>query len=48
MLDTKGPEIRTGTLEKSLPLKIEAGQQLRITTDYTQTGNKTQIACSYE
>jgi len=47
MLDTKGPEIRTGLLEgKKADLKKD--QTLEITTDYTFVGNNTKIACSYE
>lgn len=35
MLDTKGPEIRTGFLENEQPVVLEAGHELTITTDYT-------------
>ena len=47
MLDTKGPEIRTGLLKENEPVQIEAGQQLQIVTDYDVEGDNTRIACSY-
>eukprot|EP00753_Platysulcus_tardus_P022712 PLAT9927.1.p2 GENE.PLAT9927.1~~PLAT9927.1.p2 ORF type:complete len:496 (+),score=225.93 PLAT9927.1:60-1547(+) len=46
MLDTKGPEIRTGFLEDG-PVQLDAGQALEITTDYEFKGTKDKIACSY-
>lgn len=47
MLDTKGPEIRTGTLKEHKPVSLVAGQDLVITTDYSVEGDNTRIACSY-
>jgi len=47
MLDTKGPEIRTGCLKDGKPVTFEAGQQLQICTDYSIEGDTTRIACSY-
>jgi len=47
MLDTKGPEIRTGNLEEG-KVTFVTGQTLEITTDYEFKGNKDKIACSYE
>lgn len=47
MLDTKGPEIRTGLLVDHQPIELQAGQTLQITTDYTVEGDTTRIACSY-
>ena len=47
MLDTKGPEIRTGMLEDG-KVTFEAGQDLEITTDYEFKGNSKKIACSYQ
>lgn len=48
LLDTKGPEIRTGLLEGHGKLKLEAGQALEITTDYTFLGTSEKISCSYK
>ena len=48
MLDTKGPEIRTGLLEGGNPVNLVAGEELELTTDYTFLGNKNKIACSYD
>ena len=47
MLDTKGPEIRTGALVDAMPVDIVAGQTLQIVTDYAIEGDNTRIACSY-
>ena len=47
MLDTKGPEIRTGFLEGD-KVTFEKGQTLEITTDYDFKGNSSKISCSYE
>jgi len=46
LLDTKGPEIRTGLL-KELSVTLVTGQELEITTDYTVIGDNSIIACSY-
>ena len=48
MLDTKGPEIRTGFLEGGNPVHLEVGQEVTITTDYEKKGNKNMIAMSYK
>ena len=48
MLDTKGPEIRTGFLENEEAVMLEAGQVVTITTDYEAKGNKNLIAMSYK
>lgn len=47
MLDTKGPEIRTGMLTNKT-VTFKAGQKLKILTDYSVKGDETQIACSYK
>lgn len=47
MLDTKGPEIRTGLLKDHQPVTYEANSSVFITTDYTVEGDATTIACSY-
>ena len=48
MLDTKGPEIRTGLLKDSKPIDLVAGQDLEISTDYNLEGDNKRIACSYK
>lgn len=50
MLDTKGPEIRTGTLESSLggKLKLVKGEMIEIGTDYEKPGNNSYLPCSYK
>jgi pyruvate kinase len=47
MLDTKGPEIRTGLLVDHKSITLKEGQDLEITTDYTILGDSTRISCSY-
>ena len=47
MLDTKGPEIRTGMLEGGQTVELHAGGLLTLTTDYEFKGNSSRIACSY-
>ncbi len=54
MLDTKGPEIRTGYLEENGNLEkrepaimIHKGDIIRITMDYSYLGNAKKIAISY-
>ena len=51
MLDTKGPEIRTGLLKADAAGKrsvtLVEGQDLEICTDYALEGDSTKITCSY-
>lgn len=47
MLDTKGPEIRTGMV-KDGKVSFVKDQTLEITTDYEHIGDSSKIACSYE
>lgn len=47
LLDTKGPEIRTGMLKDHKPITLTKGQQLEIVTDYNIEGDNTRISCSY-
>jgi len=47
MLDTKGPEIRTGML-KGGTVTLVKDQTLEITTDYDYEGDAEKIACSYQ
>jgi len=48
MLDTKGPEIRTGMLRDNKAIDLVAGQELTIVTDYSLEGDNKKIACSYK
>ncbi|KAG6511930.1 pyruvate kinase, cytosolic isozyme [Zingiber officinale] len=48
MLDTKGPEIRTGFLKDSKPIQLKQGQEITITTDYSIKGDETMISMSYK
>ena len=48
MLDTKGPEIRTGMLKDGKAIELTANQTLKICTDYSHLGDNTMIACSYK
>jgi pyruvate kinase len=47
MLDTKGPEIRTGFLANKDKVVITKGSLVEFTTDYEFLGDETKIACSY-
>ena len=47
LLDTKGPEIRTGMLEGGGPVLLEAGNEIILTTDYDFKGSAEKIAVSY-
>ncbi len=48
MLDTKGPEIRTGLLKDHKEVNLIKDQILEISTDYTLEGDSNCIACSYK
>ena len=48
MLDTKGPEIRTGFLENEQPIQLTAGEEVTVTTDYDKPGKPGLIAMSYK
>ena len=47
LLDTKGPEIRTGMLACGGPVMLEAGNEVILTTDYEFKGSAEKIAVSY-
>ena len=48
MLDTKGPEIRTGLLKGHNDIELKKGKRLRFTTDQSHLeGTKDLVACSY-
>merc|ERR1719159_2386747 len=50
LLDTKGPEIRTGFFKEECGGKIELtqGQDLKLVTDYDYKGDSTCFACMYQ
>ncbi|MGK2896957.1 MAG: pyruvate kinase PykF [Candidatus Makana argininalis] len=48
MLDTKGPEIRTMTLEKKKEVFLKSGQIFTFTTDKYFLGNKNKVAVNYK
>ena len=51
MLDTKGPEIRTGFFAPPLEggkLEFKAGSSLILTTDYSYKSDGTKLACTYD
>jgi pyruvate kinase len=49
LLDTKGPEIRTGFFKEGIDkIELKKGQELVLTGDYTYKGDETKLACSYE
>ncbi|KAF3784105.1 Pyruvate kinase cytosolic isozyme [Nymphaea thermarum] len=48
MLDTKGPEIRTGFLKDGKPVQLKEGQEIIISTDYTLKGDGNTITMSYK
>ncbi|CAL4964176.1 unnamed protein product [Urochloa decumbens] len=48
MLDTKGPEIRTGFLKDGKPVQLKKGQEITISTDYSIQGDEKMISMSYK
>jgi len=48
MLDTKGPEIRTGFFANGAKkIDLVKNEKITLTSDYTFKGDKTKLACSY-
>lgn len=49
LLDTKGPEIRTGVIDPSLgKLKLVKGEKIEVGTDYEKLCTPAYLACSYK
>lgn len=48
MLDTKGPEIRTGLLKEHKNITLKKDQMLEINTDYSLEGDSNMITCSWK
>jgi pyruvate kinase len=48
LLDTKGPEIRTGLLVDGKPVELRLGAELTLTTDYGWLGTPERVAISYK
>uniref|UniRef100_A0A7R9WTD5 Pyruvate kinase n=1 Tax=Craspedostauros australis TaxID=1486917 RepID=A0A7R9WTD5_9STRA len=49
LLDTKGPEIRTGFFaDGAKKIDLGKGDSITLTSDYSFKGDKTKLACSYE
>eukprot|EP00850_Spirogloea_muscicola_P002669 SM000010S04307 [mRNA] locus=s10:856051:859056:- [translate_table: standard] len=48
LLDTKGPEIRTGMLKDGKPIQLVRNQEITITTDYSIQGDDELISMSYK
>ncbi|KAL5765320.1 hypothetical protein ACOSP7_017597 [Xanthoceras sorbifolium] len=48
MLDTKGPEIRTGFLKDGKAIQLKQGQEITISTDYSIKGDEKMISMSYK
>mmetsp|Transcript_6222 Transcript_6222/g.10847 ORF Transcript_6222/g.10847 Transcript_6222/m.10847 type:complete len:526 (+) Transcript_6222:242-1819(+) len=48
LLDTKGPEVRTGFLANGDHVMLQKGAHVEITTDYEFKGDEKKFACSYK
>ncbi len=48
MLDTKGPEIRTGFFAEGKKIDLVKGENIVLTSDYAFKGNSKKLACSYQ
>lgn len=49
LLDTKGPEIRSGFFKDGLKkINLVKGENIVLTSDYSYKGDNTKLACSYD
>jgi pyruvate kinase len=49
LLDTKGPEIRSGFFKEGIDkIQLTKGEQIVLTSDYSFKGDKHKLSCSYE
>jgi len=49
LLDTKGPEIRSGFFKDGADkIHLKKGEQIILTSDYSFKGDATKLACSYQ
>ena len=49
LLDTKGPEIRSGFFKEGIDkVHLTKGEQIVLTSDYSYKGDKYKLACSYD
>ena len=48
MLDTKGPEIRTGFFAEGKKIELVKGEEIVLTSDYEFKGSSKKLACSYK
>jgi pyruvate kinase len=49
LLDTKGPEIRSGFFKDGTDkVNLKKGEQIVLTSDYSFKGDETKLACSYD
>ena len=47
LLDTKGPEIRTGKLKEGKPVQLIAGNSFTFHNDFSRLGDETQVSTTY-
>jgi len=47
LLDTKGPEIRSGFFSEGNKISLKKGEKITLTSDYSFKGDSTKLACSY-